>query len=206
MFNDKIEEIQNKIMNEILQSDAMFIIISGEYDSGKSFLLKKLFDTSTHIPKIFQSGCDPKYCNTAIQELKNRIEITYREQENKIDVYIDELTNVETLEQILSDYCSAINKLIICTNQKNINHFAKKHSIFNLLELYGEELKLIRKNLNISVGTILCLDENNSKNNIKLDEERQRFQQRIEAKKQAKHSMNVVVCKQHYSVNTIFYT
>ncbi|NLD78926.1 MAG: hypothetical protein GX641_01135 [Mollicutes bacterium] len=147
----KIRKNQSDIINYLIKNNNKIIFIKSIPQTGKSTILKKLFDMNHKDIKLFITGCDPKNMPLINDEVIAEIENCLIKNKGKqITIYFDEYYNDETLYYLETKKCKNI-KVFITTNR-----IIKKTAFnYEIIDIYkdifnGLDKYMLKKyNLNI---------------------------------------------------------
>lgn len=187
----RLEQIVDMVVNEVKACTNKVVIIHGNYNYGKSTMIRRLFEECQYIPKIFQSGCNPAYREIAVANLVSQMKLINKITANRVAIFLDELDDDVSLATIF-DNNDLINKAIICTNCDINLSCIHDSMVIDLGKRYAQADDYILAK-SISPGEFLCQgkQEFDSENIVK--------------KKKSIHSMTIVYSQKFREVSTIFY-
>ncbi len=147
LVSNIIKKNQNIIIEKLLNCNEKIIFIKSIPLTGKTTLLKELYDSYSCENKVFISGCDPKKMNYINKSIISEIDLIINSN-NYTSIFCDEYYNLELL-----NYLDSINsnkvKVYITTNIDD-----KIMDKYKIIDIYPD----IFNNLNTKVKEKMGLD------------------------------------------------
>lgn len=147
----RIMKNQTNIINNLLKNNNKIIFIKSIPQTGKSTILKKLFDMNHEEIKLFITGCDPKNMSLINDEILAEIEsCLIKNKEKNITIYFDEYYNDEILYYLQTNKHKNI-KVFITTNKiiKKMNFNYRIIDIYK--DIFNEIDKYMLEEYNINI-------------------------------------------------------
>lgn len=117
MCINSLEELNSYYREiSILCYNEKCICLKGQKDSGKTYILNKIFNESKSPIRIMQTGCSSEYQRMMLDNLYFEYKNNIMTQNLPKIFLFDELDDEESVHKILEFFSNNLHNIIVCTN------------------------------------------------------------------------------------------
>lgn len=218
------EEEYKKILEA--HKENKWVCLKGETDSGKTTMLRRLFDDSVYNIKIMQGGSDIKWRHNINRFILDSINRFRNNVNESIVLFLEEYDDVNNLTQIIEE-CKKMNVDVVITlkpdtNQNIRDHFFiydlppkfTKSQLIQFTNKYFDDASILNEIGHFNIGDMLefekMLEELDYKENadickmqLIISKVKDRREERQAKKRFGKHSMTLIHTNEYREIRLL---